>query len=313
VALKKVRMDRERDGMPVTSLREMRILAKSAHPHIVRLRCVVSGARADATFLVFDYAEHDLAALLDAAAARREPPPFSTGEVKTLLAQLLDAVAFLHARCVLHRDLKLSNLLYTNAGVLKLADFGLARNASPTGSGALTPRVVTLWYRAPELLLGAAEYGTPIDAWAAGCIAGELLRREPLFPGSNEGETWRHMVALLGTPSERIWPGWSRLPRAGSVAGCGTGAVAPQSFNYLKRDFPDVSPAGVELLNTLLTYDPRKRASMEEAARHAWFREAPRPRPPEAMPRFPCSHAALPAPPPAAPDGGAARKRPRHV
>jgi cyclin-dependent kinase 10 len=308
VALKKVRMDRERDGMPVTSLREMRLLRESAHPHIVRLRAVVSGARADAVFLVFDYAEHDLAALLDAAAMQRAPPPFSASEVKTLLLQLLSAVAFLHARCVLHRDLKLSNLLYTNAGMLKLADFGLARNASPVaGSGALTPRVVTLWYRAPELLLGCTQYGTPVDAWAAGCILGELLRREPLFPGTDEAETWRYMVALLGTPTERIWPGWSRLPRAGSVAG--GAASAAQNFNFLKRDFPDVSPAGIELLNQLLTYDPRKRAGAAEAAAHAWFSERPLPRQPAAMPRFPCAHGA--PPPPALPDSALARKRAR--
>jgi serine/threonine protein kinase len=202
------------------------------------------------------------------------------------------------------RDLKLSNLLYTNAGMLKLADFGLARTASPLGAaaGALTPRVVTLWYRAPELLLGSGEYGSPVDAWAAGCVMGELLRREPLFPGRDEAEMWRMVVALLGTPSDRIWPGWSRLPRAGSV----TAGAAQQNYNYLKRDLPDVSPAGVELLNALLTFDPRKRLTLDEAARHAWFRERPLPRAPEAMPRFPSSHAALPPPP-----DGTQRKRQR--
>ena len=301
VALKKVRMDRERDGLPVTALREMRLLAKSAHPHIVRLRSVVSGARADAVFLVFDYAEHDLAALLDAAAAARAPPPFAAAEVKTLVAQLVSAVAFLHSRCVLHRDLKLSNLLYTNSGVLKLADFGLARSSSPAGSGALTPRVVTLWYRAPELLLGCCTYGAPVDAWATGCIAGELLRREPLFPGADEADTFRRIVALLGAPTERIWPGWSSLPRAGSVAA----GAPPNAFNYLKRDFKDVTPAGVDLLNQLLTYDPRKRATLEEAQAHSWFRERPLPRSPEAMPRFPCAHG--PAPPAPVP------KRARHA
>ena len=104
-------MDRERDGMPVTALREMRILASSAHPHIVRLRHVASGPRADAIFLVFEYAEHDLAAILDAATAQRAPPPFTLAEVKTLVSHLLSAVAFLHRKCVLHRDLKLSNLV----------------------------------------------------------------------------------------------------------------------------------------------------------------------------------------------------------
>ena len=304
VALKKVRMDRERDGIPQTALREMRLLRRSNHPNIVHLRGVVSGAKPDSIFLVFDYAEHDLAQLLDAATAQRAPSPFSAGEVKTLLQQLFGAVAFLHSRCVLHRDLKLSNLLYTNGGCLKLADFGLARTASPLGAaaGALTPKVVTLWYRAPELLLGCSEYGSPIDAWAAGCVMGELLRREPLFPGRDEADVWHMIVALLGTPSDRIWPGWSRLPRAGSVAG----GVPQQNFNYLKRDFPDVSPAGVELLNALLTFDPRKRLTLDEAARHAWFRERPFPRPPEAMPRFPSSH----VPPPPQTDG-TPRKRQR--
>lgn len=101
VALKKVRMDRERDGIPQTALREMRLLRKSAHPHIVHLRGVVSGAKPDSVFFVFDYAEHDLAQLLDAATAQRAPPPFSPGETKTLLVQLFGAVAFLHSRCIL--------------------------------------------------------------------------------------------------------------------------------------------------------------------------------------------------------------------
>ena len=303
VALKKVRMgERERDGIPQTALREIRLLRTCAHhPHVVRLRGVVSGAKPDSIFLVFDYAEHDLAQLLDAATAQRAPPPFTPGEVKTLVQQLFGAVAFLHSRCVLHRDLKLSNLLYTNTGMLKLADFGLARTASPVGAGSLTPRVVTLWYRAPELLLGSPEYGSPVDAWSSGCVMGELLRREPLFPGRDEPEVWRMFVSLLGTPSERIWPGWSRLPRVGSVAG----GAPQQQYNFLKRDFPDVSPAGIELLNRLLAFDPRARLTLDEATRHAWVRERPYTRSPEAMPRFPASH----APPPQ--QDGAQNKRMR--
>lgn len=131
-------------------------------------------------FLVMDFIEHDLKSLLD---EMREP--FLPSETKTVLLQVLGAAEFLHSHWIMHRDLKTSNLLMNNRGEIKLADFGMARYYGDPPP-KLTQLVVTLWYRAPELLLGADKYGTEIDMWSIGCIFGELLIKEPLLRGKNE-------------------------------------------------------------------------------------------------------------------------------
>eukprot|EP01116_Phalansterium_solitarium_P015799 TRINITY_DN3527_c0_g1_i7.p1 TRINITY_DN3527_c0_g1~~TRINITY_DN3527_c0_g1_i7.p1 ORF type:complete len:194 (-),score=89.36 TRINITY_DN3527_c0_g1_i7:516-1097(-) len=158
-ALKKVRMEREKDGLPMTSLREIRLLKSVKHESIVQLHEVVAGKGLDNIFLVFEYVEHDMAGLID-----NMKQPFSESEVKCLLLQLLHAIAYLHDNWIIHRDLKLSNLLFNNRGQLKLADFGLARVFGyPLRN--MTPKVVTLWYRPPELLMGAETYTTAVDMW----------------------------------------------------------------------------------------------------------------------------------------------------
>ena len=198
VAMKKVRMDRERDGMPITALREVKILQSSRHPNIINLLRVVTGHDWRKVFLVFEYCEHDMSRLLQSMRV-----PFTEAETKCLIIQLLQAVAFLHRRWVFHRDLKLSNLLLTNRGELKLCDFGLARHHQPGDDGAYTPKVVTLWYRAPELLLGSPKYTAAVDMWAVGCILAELLRHEPLFPGKDRGARPRPHLQPVGRPERR--------------------------------------------------------------------------------------------------------------
>eukprot|EP00899_Mesostigma_viride_P019597 jgi/Mesvir1/27639/Mv07369-RA.1 len=278
VALKKVRMDHERDGMPVTSLRELHVLQACKHKNIVNLHKVVTGTKADSIFLVFEYCPHDLARLMDAMRL-----PFSESEVKCLLQQLLEAIVFLHKKWIMHRDLKLSNLLYCNDGMLKLCDFGLARHYQPDPR-PYTAKVVTLWYRAPELLLGETRYTPAVDMWAVGCIAGELLRHEPLFPGKTEAGMVEMHAQLLGAPNERIWRGLGALPLASQMK------MPYQPFNYLKQKFPSLSDSGLDLLNKLLTYDPKKRISAEDALRHPYFYDKPLPKPVHAMPTFPTLH-----------------------
>ncbi|MEW5300956.1 MAG: hypothetical protein WDW36_003843 [Sanguina aurantia] len=278
VALKKVRFDRCRDGVPVTSIRELRVLQNCSHPSIVQLKKVVTGSKADSVFLVFEYCEHDLGRLLDAM-----PAKFSIAEVKCLMKQLLEAVAYLHQRWTVHRDLKLSNLLYTGQGMLKLCDFGLARYYNSHGA-AMTPRVVTLWYRAPEVLLGSDTYDESIDMWAMGCIFGELLRHQPLFPAKDEIQCLKMMSELLGTPTPRIWPGMSDLPLCSRVR------LAEQPYNFLAKTFSEVSAEGVALLDALLTYDPKERISAADALRHPFFSERPFPKHHSEMPTFPSSH-----------------------
>ncbi|XP_059657737.1 cyclin-dependent kinase G-2-like isoform X2 [Cornus florida] len=206
VALKKVKMEKEREGFPMTSLREINILLSFHHPSVVDVKEVVVGSNLDSIFMVMEYMEHDLKGLMDTM-----KQPFSQSEVKCLMLQLLEGVKYLHDNWVLHRDLKTSNLLLNNRGELKICDFGLARQyGSPLKP--YTHLVVTLWYRAPELLLGAKQYSMAIDMWSLGCIMAELLSKEPLFNGKAEFEQLDKIFRTLGTPNETIWPGFSKLP-----------------------------------------------------------------------------------------------------
>jgi len=188
---------------------------------------------------------------------------------------------------LLCRDLKTSNLLLNNRGELKICDFGLSRQyGSPLKP--YTQPVVTLWYRAPELLLGAKEYSTAIDMWSLGCIMAELLSKEPLFAGKNEIDQLHKIFRILGTPNEERWCGYSKLPGAKCK-------FVKQPYNRLRDKFPAVSftggltlsEAGFDLLNRLLTYDPEKRISADDALNHEWFREVPLPKTKDFMPTFP--------------------------
>ncbi|KAG5029378.1 hypothetical protein JHK82_012972 [Glycine max] len=286
VALKKVKMEKEKEGFPLTSLREINILLSFHHPSIVDVKEVVVGSSLDSIFMVMEYMEHDLKGLMEAM-----KQPFSQSEVKCLMIQLLEGVKYLHDNWVLHRDLKTSNLLLNNRGDLKICDFGLARQyGSPLKP--YTHLVVTLWYRAPELLLGAKQYSTAIDMWSLGCIMAELLSKEPLFNGKTEFDQLDKIFRILGTPNETIWPGFSKLP------GVKVNFVKHQ-YNLLRKKFPAtsftgspvLSDSGFDLLNKLLTYDPEKRITAEAALNHEWFREVPLPKSKEFMPTFPAQHA----------------------
>ena len=201
--------------MPVTSIRELRALQEAAHPHVVRLHGVAMGAAPEAVFLAFEYCQTDLGRVIDGLAT---PMPLS--EAKRLMLQLLSALAFLHARWTVHRDLKPSNVLLDARGALKICDFGLARRWAPgPARPALTPGATTLWYRAPEVLLGAQDYTGQVDCWAAGCILAELVKGEPLFPARTELALAAAVAGLLGAPTERIWPGMRALPGASALEG----------------------------------------------------------------------------------------------
>ncbi|KAF2986553.1 hypothetical protein EK904_012539 [Melospiza melodia maxima] len=181
---------------------------------------------------------------------------------------------------VSHRDLKVSNLLMTDKGCVKIADFGLARTYGMPPK-PMTPKVVTLWYRAPELLLGMTTQTTSIDMWAAGCILAELLAHKPLLPGTSEIHQIDLIVQLLGTPNENIWPGFSKLPLATQYT------LRKQPYNNLKHRFPWLSEAGLRLLNFLFMYDPKKRATAKDCLESSYFKEKPLPCEPELMPTFP--------------------------
>ena len=275
VALKKMRMEREKDGIPVSGLREISILLSCSHENIVPLKEIVVGKSLESMFLVMEYCEQDLASLID-----NMQTPFSESQVKCIFIQLLRGLKYLHANFIVHRDLKVSNLLMTDKGCLKIADFGLARLFG-FPLRPMTPKVVTLWYRAPELLLDSPQQTTSIDMWSAGCILGELLAHKPLVPGRSEINQIELVIDLLGTPNDKIWPGFSELPMIQEFT------LKAQPYNNLKHKFPWISASGLRLMNFLLMYDPTKRASAEECLQSSYFKEPPLPADPKLMPTFP--------------------------
>eukprot|EP00962_Isochrysis_galbana_P021467 scaffold6336_cov112-Isochrysis_galbana.AAC.1 len=237
--------------------------------------------------------EHDLKGLMSAM-----PQPFTASEVKRLMVDLTSALAHCHEHFVLHRDLKTSNLLINNRGRVCIADFGLARMyADPLRE--YTQPVVTLWYRAPELLLGAAIYGPAVDVWSLGCIFAEMVLGSPLLPGKGELDQISKTFTLLGTPNDERWPGAASLPNFKKVN------FRPQPFSRLRDKFTRgasftsstaMSDSGLDLLQRMLCLDPDERISAAAAHKHEYFGEDPPPKAHHLMPTWPASHAGKPKP-----------------
>jgi cell division cycle 2-like protein len=210
VALKQIKMLKCMEGFPITTLREVSLLLQLKHENILNVHEVVVSPKGQ-VFMVSEFVDNDLRALLE------KNYRFSQSEVKCLVQQLLSAMACAHTHWILHRDLKTANLLYSNRGQMKVADFGLARLFGEP-CDKLTPTVVTLHYRAPELLLSGdskpLKYGPEIDMWSVGCILAELLLGRVLMRGSGELEQINCIFRTLGTPTEASWPGWQQLPLA---------------------------------------------------------------------------------------------------
>ncbi|THH34110.1 hypothetical protein EUX98_g11 [Antrodiella citrinella] len=186
----------------------------------------------------------------------------------------------------LTQDLKTSNLLMNNRGTIKVADFGLARRyGDPVGVGGLTQLVVTLWYRAPEILLGATTYSTAVDMWSVGCIFAELLLKEPLFQAKGEVELIAMIFKMLGPPTSSTWPDYNKLPLAKTL-----NLPVPHP-HQLRQKFPYITTAGLDLLSQMLTYDPEMRITAEEAMSHPYFSESPLPKHPDLFGSFPSAAA----------------------
>jgi len=256
VALKRIRLESEDEGVPCTAIREISLLKELKHPNIVRLYDVIHSEKK--LTLVFEYLDQDLKKYLDEC---RGDIPLSTA--KSFLFQLLRGVAFCHEHRVLHRDLKPQNLLINRKGDLKLADFGLAR-AFGIPVRSYSHEVVTLWYRAPDVLMGSRKYSTPIDIWSAGCIFAEMVTGRPLFPGKDTNDQLLRIFKLMGTPSEDIWPSISDLPDWRKDY--------PQyPAQPLHVIVPGLDDAGYDLLAVTLKYNPAERITAANALNHPFF------------------------------------------
>lgn len=277
VALKKVRMESEREGFPLTAIREIKLLKTLHHDNIVALKEIVTGndqgkdgksrsAAGSSIYLVFEYMDHDLTGLMDTPTIR-----FQEEHIKCYMLQLLQGLKYCHDRQVLHRDIKGSNLLIDNNGCLKIADLGLARSTGEEGR-RYTNRVITLWYRPPELLMGTNEYDMSVDMWSVGCLIAELLMLKPLFPGKDEVEQATMIFEKVGYPTEATWPGWRELPNAAMIrdeAHC-----VPSLVRDLRR-CKSVNEQAADLIQQLLLLDPSKRLTAGEALSHEWFTVEP--------------------------------------
>ena len=268
-ALKKIRMDGEKDGFPVTAVREIKLLQSLKHDNVVCLQEVM--VENNDCFMVFEYLSHDLTGLLHHPTFKLE-----NSHKKHFGRQLFEGLNYLHRRGVLHRDIKAANILVSNMGQLKLADFGLARFFSKRGQPDYTNRVVTIWYRPPELLLGETQYGPAVDIWSAACVMIEIFTRHPIFPGDGgEISQLDKMYGVLGTPTVSEWPGlgdmaWFELMRPTERR--------PNTFaeKYQER----LTPSAFELIQAMFQYDPSKRSTASDVLEHPYFTtEDPPPQP----------------------------------
>lgn len=256
VALKKIRLETESEGVPSTAIREISLLRELTHPNIVQLFDVVDGD--NHLYLVFEFLQQDLKKLLDSVKGGLDQ-----ALVKSYLYQLLKAISFCHLHCILHRDLKPQNLLIDQEGHIKLADFGLARTFG-VPVRTYTHEIVTLWYRAPEILLGTKLYSNAVDVWSLGCIFAEMATRRALFPGDSEIDQLFRIFRTLGTPDENIWPGVSQLRDYTSM-------FPRWEPRPLDEVVPSFDSDAKDLLLKLLTYDPNQRITAKKGLSHPYF------------------------------------------
>ncbi|WVZ02564.1 hypothetical protein V8G54_023370 [Vigna mungo] len=274
VALKKVRFDNLDPESVKFMAREIHVLRRLDHPNIIKLEGLVTSHMSRSLYLVFEYMEHDLTGL-----ASNPEIKFSEAQLKCYMQQLLSGLDHCHSHGVLHRDIKGSNLLIDNNGILKIADFGLASFFDPHHSVPLTSRVVTLWYRPPELLLGANHYGVAVDLWSTGCILGELYTGRPILPGKTEVEQLHRIFKLCGSPSDEYW---LKLRLSHST-------VFRPPHHYRRcvaETFKDYPSTAVKLIETLLSVEPAQRGTAAAALKSEFFTSEPVPCDPSSLPKY---------------------------
>ena len=286
-AMKKIKMDKEKEGFPITALREIKLLRQLDHNNILKLKEIVTSKGNEENsrgnvYLLFEYLDHDLDGLLNA----KPKINFTVSQLKCLLKQIFLGLQYLHSRSIIHRDIKCSNLLVNIRGELKLGDFGLARSFHPDKNETYTNRVITLWYRPPELLLGANKYTTKIDMWSAGCIVGEILGGTAMFPENDEARVLQKIFQVCGTPTEETWPGVSSLKHAQKLL---PRERLPRKLRVIYEDrdkYPNIDRNALDLIDKLLTMNPDNRLDATQALEHPFFNSEPFPCEPSELPRI---------------------------
>lgn len=272
IAIKMIKVGQFKDGLDMSALREIKHLQELKHPNVIELLDVYSSQTN--LNLVLEFLPSDLEMLI-----KDKSIIFNQGDVKSWLLMTLRGLHHCHRNFVLHRDLKPNNLLLSPHGHLKLADFGLARSlANPREN--MTSNVVTIWYRAPELLFHAKHYTTAIDIWSVGVIFAELMLRTPYLPGTSDNEQIDVTFRALGTPTEALWPGVT------SIDGFKNFKKYPiPTKQELQNRFLAASDNALDLMNAMIKYNPSKRIDTTNALLSPYFTEQPLPTRPENLPR----------------------------
>lgn len=266
VAVKKIKAGSRieaQDGINRTALREIKILQELSHRNCIGLLDVFSQGSMSNVSLVFDFMDTDLEVII-----KDNTIILTTANVKNYMIQTLQGLEYLHMNWILHRDLKPNNLLVNASGILKIADFGLAKlYGSPNRLN--THQVVTRWYRSPELLFGAKQYGTCVDMWALGCILAELLLRLPFLPGESDLDQLLRIFQVFGSPTEESWPGVKSLSDYVEFKSC---SPVP-----LKNIFIAAGDDLLDVLEGLLSLNPLARKSCTDALNMPYFGNKPAP------------------------------------
>uniref|UniRef100_A0A7S2GAC5 Cyclin-dependent kinase 2 homolog n=1 Tax=Octactis speculum TaxID=3111310 RepID=A0A7S2GAC5_9STRA len=287
VAIKRIKQkpSAKFEGINFSALREIRLMREIRHKNVVELIDVFT--RGSLLHLVLELLDTDLEDVL-----YKRKVELSPSDIKSYVQMMLQGLEFCHSHCILHRDLKPGNVFVSAQGIVKLADFGLSRCHGGQQTLYMTPEVITQWYRPPELIFGACEYGGAVDMWSIGCLIAELWLKQPIFAGLPEGSdkggtTVTQQVSdidqlgkifmILGTPNETTWPGVTLFNRYVEFQ-----ETSPIQWEAV---LSNADESGVQLVEETLQLDPHRRLTATQALKHTYFTVPPKPTPPSDLPR----------------------------